>query len=397
MTALLGLSLLQAVPQELPSASDAAPHSHIHAAGEIDEDQPPLLVEGSYTADVLVNAAGEVRRDVRYLDNLDLVVEADLDALVGWQGAKLHAYALYNNGAAFSPLVGDAQVVSNIETGVRAVRLYEAWIEQAIGARASLKAGLYDLNSEFDSLTSAGLFTASAHGIGTDISQSGANGPSIFPVTSLAVRGSFAPTEGWVVRGAVLDAVPGDPARPRRTAVKLSEGALLIAELEAPIERGGKLLLGHWRYTDAQDRIDGGRGRGAGGSYIRGEANLFRQSGSSHQGLDGFVRIGTAKGRFYPFGAFASGGLNWTGLIPGRDEDQFGLAVAVAFTSHAERRLRNADRAESAFELTYRLRLGDWISLQPSVHYVVNPNADPEIEDALVLGLRTELSIRLTR
>lgn len=51
-----------------------------------------------------------------------------------------------------------------------------------------MRIGLYDLNSEFDALDDAGLFINSAFGVGTDIGLTGVNGPSIFPVTSLAVR-----------------------------------------------------------------------------------------------------------------------------------------------------------------------------------------------------------------
>lgn len=77
-------------------------------------------------------------------------------------------------------------MISNIETGVRATRLYEAWLETGLGERGSLRAGLYDLTSEFDVLETANLFIHSAHGIGSDIGLSGLNGPSIFPVTSRA-------------------------------------------------------------------------------------------------------------------------------------------------------------------------------------------------------------------
>src|SRR3546814_8879648 len=68
---------------------------------------------------------------------------------------------------------------------LRALRLYEAWIDQKIGDAASVRIGLYDLNSEFGALDTAGFFVSSPHGIGTDFAQSGRNGPSIFPATSL--------------------------------------------------------------------------------------------------------------------------------------------------------------------------------------------------------------------
>lgn len=368
------------------------PHSRIHAPEEIDETHGPILLQLTYTGEVMGNASGGVRRGTRYLDNLDIVFEADMEKLVGWTGAQVHVYGLYNNGKSISDLAGDTQAVSNIEAGTRALRLYEAWIDQKIGDRLSVKAGLYDLNSEFDALEAAGLFVSSPHGIGTDFAQSGKNGPSIFPSTSLAARMQWAPAEGWAVRAAVLDGVPGDPDHPGRTAVKLGhgDGAMLVGELEAPLG-GGKLLLGRWQYTARFDRNDG-TGTGNAGTYVRGE---FPLSASAARKVDAFFRLGTATGRFNMFDAFASGGLKFSGWVSGRDEDEFGIALAAAFTSGSYRAATGAGSSEIAIEATYRAPITAWLSLQPSVHYVRNPSADPGVADALILGLRAEATFSL--
>ena len=257
LTAMLA-SLQPACANDLASVQDDRLHSHTHGAGKIVEADPPLVVDLTYTADIWRAARGGVRAGTRYLDNLDIVAEADMERLVGWNGATVGVYGLYNNGASLGELLGDAQTASNIETGVRAFRLYEAWIDQKIGSNASVRLGLYDLNSEFDALETSSLFMGSAHGIGTDISQSGENGPSIFPSTSLGLRLAMSPAAGWTVRAAILDGVPGDPAQPQRTAIKLGngDGALLVGEVEAPL-KGGKLLLGHWRYTALADAVSG--------------------------------------------------------------------------------------------------------------------------------------------
>jgi porin len=357
-------------------------------------DADPLSLDIVYTGDVLVASSGGVSKGGRYLDNLDIVANADLDQLMGWKGATASAYVLYNNGTSISSLAGDDQAISNLETGVRAVRLYEAWIEQKIGGSASIRAGLYDLNSEFDVLESSSLFTGSAHGIGTDISQSGLNGPSIFPATSLSVRLDLALGSNWKLRAAVLDGAPGDLNQPSRTAVKLSDGALLIAEIEAPLPNG-KLLLGHWRYTDSFDQYDGARGQGNQGFYLRGESRLIKENGSAVQGLSGFFRLGLADNRFNKFSRFATAGIVYTGAIKGRDSDSIGLAVASAFVGDAFRATARSTKAETAFELTYRARLAPWLQLQPLVHYVINPGTSPDLRDSLVFGIRFETSIPL--
>lgn len=391
LTLALALSGAPAADAPAPHAGGHAPHGHTHAGGEIDEDHGPVLLQLTYTGEVMGNVSGGVRKGTRYLDNLDIVFEADLERLAGWTGAQLHLYGLYNNGRSISAFAGDTQAISNIETGVSAFRLYEAWIDQKIGERMSVKAGLYDLNSEFDSLDAAGLFVSSPHGIGTDFAQSGRNGPSIFPNTSLAARFQVEPAEGWAVRAAVLDGVPGDPDRPRRTAIKLGDGdgALLVGEVQAPL-KGGKLLLGHWRYTAAFAPNDGSApAKGNSGTYLRGEIPVVAQG---DRRTDLFARVGMAKGRFNMFDAFASGGVKFAGWIAGRAEDEFGLAVAAAFTSDSYRAATGARAAEVAFEATYRAPVASWLTLQPSVHYIRRPSADPAIPNALVVGLRAEAS-----
>lgn len=352
-----------------------------------------IVVTLAYTGETNAVLAGGAARATRYLDNLDIQLAADLEELAGWQGARLYAYGLYNNGVAFSPAVGDAFVTSNIETGQRALRLYEFWLEQDLGSAASLKVGLYDLNSEFDALDSAGLFVNSAHGIGVDISQSGQNGPSIFPSTALAARLGIELGGGWRARVAVLDGVPGDPAHPARTTVRLGngDGALLIGEIEAGFD-GGKILAGHWRYTAAFDQHDGGISRNNHGFYLRGESRLVSAADGSDRGLTGFFRLGMANGRINEFGGFASLGLVYRGPLPSRPDDQVGLALASAFTSAAHRDASGAGRSEANVELTYRAALAPWLSVQPGVQYVINPGPYAANDNALVAALRAEIA-----
>lgn len=378
------------------SKSGDRPHSHINTPGEIDEEQGDLLLQMTYTGEVMANAAGGRQRGARYLDNLDLVLEADLDRIVGWTGAQAHLYGLYNNGTSISDLVGDSQTLSNIETGTRAIRLYEAWIDQKIGSRVSLRAGLYDLNSEFDALDASGLFVGSAHGMGTDFAQSGQNGPSIFPSTSFAARLEVQPAKRWVIRAAILDGVPNDPARPGRMRIRLAkdEGLLMVAEVQAPLGSGnGKLLLGHWRYTAPFDLIDGsGRRSGNAGSYIRGELPVIDRPGGR---IEAFARLGAANGRINTFNVFASAGLKLSGWLPSRPDDEFGIALATATTSRQYRLAFGSTSAETAIEMTYRTKLAPWFSIQPSIQYIRQPSADAEIDDALVIGLRSEVSFNL--
>ena len=98
--------------------------------------------------------------------------------------------------------------------------------------RLSILAGLYDLNSEFDVIENAGLFLNSSHGIGADFAQSGENGPSIFPSTSLTARLKIQPFKHFYIQAAALDGIPGNPDVDHGTHVHLGDGDGTLLTLE---------------------------------------------------------------------------------------------------------------------------------------------------------------------
>lgn len=375
------------------SASDADPDAH---AGE----HPLLALGATYTGERWSAVDGGVATGGAYVDNLDLTAEMDGRRAFGVDGLKLFAYVLYNNGHEFAgPYAGAAQGISNIEA-VRAWRLYEAWADWAIG-NGSLRFGLYDLNSEFDATDTGAVFIHPAHGIGTEIAQAGANGPSIFPITSLGVR--YRQEAGsWAWQFAALDGVPGDPEDPTSNRVRFGggDGALLVGEVGRTFD-GARAVLGAWHFTADFDDVrdvdangDPVQRSGASGVYGFVEGRLYAED-DAEQGLSAFLRAGFADERVHQFGTYVGGGLVYTGALPGRPGDRLGLAFASAANGD---RFREAaafagtpvERRETVWELTYRIEFGEAFALQPDVQYVVNPSTDPTLDDAWVVGLRFE-------
>jgi porin len=48
--------------------------------------------------------------------------------------------------------------------------------------------------------------------------------------------------------------------------------------------------------------------------------------------------------------------------------------------------------AEKAIEITYLMQLTKWLAVQPDLQYVIHPNTDPTIANALAFQLRFEIS-----
>ena len=120
-------------------AGAAALSTACGAAQAADEAAPALTWSAVYIADVHGVVGGVRPHAGRYLDNLDLTADLDLDKAVGWSGAVLHAYVLNNSGGAPNDLAGTLQGVDNIEVATPRLRLFELWLEQAFAdGRGSL-------------------------------------------------------------------------------------------------------------------------------------------------------------------------------------------------------------------------------------------------------------------
>ncbi|MCA8941860.1 MAG: carbohydrate porin, partial [Planctomycetes bacterium] len=214
-----------------------------------------------YTIDTVRVVSGGNERRTDVLGNVDVLLNADLEPWLGLDDTEAFVYLLGNHGGKPSEAVGDLQATDNIEAP-ESVRVFEAWLQRHwADQQLSVLAGLYDVNSEFDAIQSASLFLHSSHGIGAELGTSGRNGPSIFPVTSLAARLEVRPTDATYVRTVVADGVPGDPRHPKRTTVRFDDGdgvfvaaELGVFDLPAPeLRRRARTesdLPGEQRYGD---------------------------------------------------------------------------------------------------------------------------------------------------
>ncbi len=347
-----------------------------------------------YTGEYWRVTSGGIGSGSRYLDNLDLTLEVDVSRAWGFGTGTLYMYGLYNNGSRLSEdLVGDIQGVSNIDAP-GALRMYEFWYEFG-GNSWSVRTGLYDLNSEFDTNETGALFTNSSHGIGADLGQTGRNGPGIFPISSLALRAAIQ-KESFAVRLAVLDGEPGNPDHPSSNSIGIGgkQGFLMIGELDLSIAASYRIWAGYWRYSAEFDSFNGiGADNGNGGWYI----------GSEHQFDIGslsaawFVRYGQANEQYNPLKSYLGGGLVIDGPFASRQDDQLGIAVAIAFAGDPYREFLDqigvgAARQEIEWELTYRARINRHLAMQPNIQYVQYPSASTALDNSWVVGLRFEVA-----
>jgi porin len=105
-------------------------------------------------------------------------------------------------------------------------------------------------------------------------------------------------------------------------------------------------------------------------------------------GPRGWLRAGAADERIQGVARYLGFGLVWKGLMPGRADDEFGLAVARAEIGAPARKTFGLPPAETTFEATYSLRLNRFLHLQPDIQHIIHPAGAPGLHDATAVGLR---------
>ena len=310
---------------------------------------------------------------------------------IGLPGWSAHAQIFRFDGQSLSQRMGDIQTADNLEA-VPFNRLFEAWIARQWGKEnrsIALRAGLIDLNSQFDSVDPASLFINSSHGIAPDLSRSGRNGPSIYPVSSAGLTLTAVPSSRLTFRLGVFDGVPGDPDRPPAFAAERfgrHDGVLTIAQADYQLSKESRIETGIWRYSTAVPGIDGGMAHDAGGyASIEGPLPVAPR-------LTGWVRVGIADQRAQTVAGYIGVGAVQQGTFTGRPDDRIGIAIAHAVIGSPAVDSFGLHHAETSLEVSYQVKLAERIAVQPDVQYIRHPAGVANAPDALGFGLRIVLS-----
>jgi porin len=384
----------------LSTAALLAGVASVSPAAAQDAPPPAVVLSGLYIADLAYVAHGADAPDTYLLHDAEIAAEFDMDRLLGVRGLSAGLHLLATAGGRPNDAAGTLQGIDNIEVGAHRLKLYQAWVEQALaGGRASVRFGLTDLNADFYQNDSAGLLMAPAFGIGSELAATGPNGPSIFPSTALTLRVSAQVGNAGYVRAAVVDAKSGVIGDAGGMDLTLRHGALLIAEA-GTTRGGGKLAAGAWRYTKRQDDVHAVNADGdplqrvSVGAYLLADQKI---AGSPGRAVNLFLRAGISDGRTTPFGGGFQAGVLMEAPVASRPDSRLSFGVQQGSLGRGYRDTLadagvRAGAAEWGLELTYSDKLTSFLTVQPDVQYVRRAYAEGGTQDAVVFGLRLTFS-----
>ena len=397
----------------------------------------------TYIGESFGNVTGGSRRGGIYEGRLDFQFDADLEKLMGWQGATFHSNLYQIHGTGLSRYyVNNFITVSAIEA-LPSSRLYELWLDQKFfDGQLSLKVGQIAADTEFAVSQTGTLFINSTFGWPNIMAVVIPSGGPIYPLAVPAVRGKYVPNQNFSLQVGVFDGDPAgppridndpDPQRRNRTGTnfRTNDPALVIAEAAYAynIKKGdpgepGTVTLGGWyhfgrfnslrfdtaggRLADAASTGIGRRFRGDSGIYGIIDQTIYREPDDQNDGASVFLRMSGSPTDRNLLDFYVDAGIAYKGLLPGRSDDTVGVAYALSRISRSARGFDTDSifltgiasprrSSEAVIEATYQAVLGPGVTLQPDFQYVFRPSGgianprDPSgsrIKNAAVFGLR---------
>jgi len=353
----------------------------------------------------LRGGAGTHRRAGRYTGSYDLELNVDLEKLAGLPGASMYLLAegSWSDGIDASS-IGSLFGVNDDAGGDREIDVTELWYEQALlDGKLRIRAGKIDLTAGFECRGLPSAFDGNAYA-NDETAQflNGAlvNNPTIpFPDNGLGVMAHLQPLECWYLAAGVSDARADARQTGFRTTFHDEDYFFSIFETgvvrHLPSANGdlpGAYRVGFWYDPQPKDRFDGrGTRRDDMGLYMTVDQSIFKENDDAEdtQGLGVFARYGAARSDVNEIRHFWSTGAQYQGLISGRDDDVLGFGVA---RGHLSSRAGFTSSQETAMELYYNARITPWLNVSPSVQYIFSPGGDHDVDDAVIAGIRLQIS-----
>jgi len=346
------------------------------------------------------------RKAGRLSGGYELELQVDFDKLKWIPGGSVYALASggWSDGID-GPAVGSLFNVNAGAFGDRAVDLLELWYEQSLlDDHLRIRVGKIDLSGGTGGF-SDGPYpwfdgNAYANDPGIQFLNGGlVNNPQIpFPQQGLGAIAYLAPVKDLLY---VLLGVADSRADSRTTGfasafardtrvVAMAEVGLTPTLPSANGDMCGGYRVGVWYDPQPKERFDSrGVKRNDIGLYANFNQMIFKENDDEDdaQGLGLFGRYGLANGSVNEIRHFWSVGLQYQGLIPGRDCDVLGAGVANGHLSD-EADFRKS--RETAVEVYYNIQFTPWLMLTPDIQYITHPGGGAA-KDALVVGLRLQI------
>lgn len=356
-----------------------------------------ITLSYNYYADVFTNLSGGENHGTNYTHIMILEAKLDLQKTMGLKGASFTISGAYNAGKDLSKKIGNFFTISESSV-TKGLMFYELYYKQNVEINSenslTFKAGRLSMSDDFASMPIFGNLSSGA----IDSTPESIFYASPFTSSTLASWG-FAITLETVNNLALSYGLYQAPSNINNSnwdgldfgiskndgymmMLQLSWSPTLFGNLQGIYQIGGYFFDGY----DMPLLKNPNKSQNDGyGFYLQAQQTVWIDDNNPNHNVTLWLGAQFApKKRICDVTYQAYAGAQFQGFIPFREQD----SVFVSWTSGWFSSDYNNGKSdcETIFELNYLYQLNSNISLQPVMQYVLQPNGNSAIKDALVVG-----------
>ena len=362
-------------------------------------DSDPFSFHATIQGGLFRNFAGGIDQGNNFIGKTNLILTLDTEAAGLWKNGMFLVNGVNMLGGNTTlRYVGDFQPISRNEATPERTGLFELWYKHTMG-RAFILVGQHDMNRSFGTSRYAGNSINSAFGMNPSLTPNAGYSFSIFPRTMpgiyFAHEGIRAGKASIALHAAVY-AGASAPLEEDRYNVRWNLDQGSHSRFEAHyIGRRGSYKLGFMYHSgmfpsvlNDTDQIDGNMGV----YFIADQQLTTKDDDENGEGLGLFVQLGTAPGDQNLVRSFASVGINYTGPFAKRNEDVLFVGLLNSALNQDLTEQTRMDKNRTILEVNYAFKFGKNFTLQPDLQYIINPGANPDLQNSLLGILRFTLT-----
>lgn len=309
---------------------------------------------------------------------LDVNLQLESEKLVHFSGGVFCVDFQMRRGGHPSNDVGSYEPLLYIESS-NVTQLGEFWYKQSFNKEHYwIKIGKNDCSRNFDYSQNAAYFQY----------QSFQNIPTIrdlpyYPNSAMGIVAYAQPIEplgltmGLFDGSAVLGVETGSLGITGNFFDHLHDHAFMIMEIDTGWSVSsrwtGRLGIGAWHNTAHVPRHNGRIAKGLQGGYLLIDQTVWKSDVANDPRQIGlFIQIGATSPQTSDVKQVYATGMNWTGPIPSRAQDQFGIGIAMNRFSLVKGS-GFIKPTETAIETYYVYQPFSWMNIQPDLQYIITP------------------------
>jgi porin len=396
---------IQAEGQDVVGGIEAEPATDFEASGHLLGDlfgfrrqlaDRGISIDPLFTADFASNFhGGNNTNGSAFLHLFNLYFTVNTEPLFGHPGGTFFADLLTQNGQSPSDEAGDYALVDELDYGGR-TQVSEIWFEQKLlDDKLRIKLGKIDADTEFAYAENS--FDFSNGGLNYAFPNTQFNFMPTAPDPGFGGVAFVYPSQYFysgagIFDGALVEGYAGDYG----PSTLFGSPADLYLASEVGVRFGvndnpWRIGVGAVHHTGTFTEFDGGTDDGNTGFYIVLDATIWKENPGDEedkQGLGTFLGYNTADSEITEIDQHFTGGLAWTGAIPGRDNDVTGIGASYA---HFAGGAGFEDTGELVVEAFYKFSITEFLSVKADLQYIKDPGG-AGLEDALVGLVRVQVA-----